>query len=306
MYKKALFVVVAAAFGASVLVAPQPTLAHVAATPAPQTTLAAQIESLLEQIEWLQTLIQERAEAENKAKPRLNVVTDDDFEIIETVYFGTDFEAIYEVDDNLNLIRRDRQTGVRISDLRLWDLFIDTIGKRETKRYIDELRIFDKSTSHIGGFVELRRSSIAPDYWILGINEDDFDSRSEPSRRSYSALFIHEFAHLIIEDDEDMLSTFADLFWSQEDYQHAADAEELTGQALDDALEDYFANNEARFVSDYATYNPDEDFAETFTYFVINDRPRSSREAWSDKVDFMYRYERLKDVRYEIRNNLDL
>ncbi len=291
---------------------PQTTLAQTPPSATTRAALLAQIEALLQQIQVLQALVNERLSEEIQikeitTKPQLNAQNEDDeFEIFETFYFGTDFEAIYEVDSDLKLIRRDLRTGVRVSDLRLWDLFVDTIGKKETKRYIDEFRVFDQSTSHIGAFVELRRSTAAPDYWILGINEDDFDSRSDPSRRSYSALFIHEFAHLIIEDEEEIMADFTDSFWSQKDLRHARATEELSGQELDDALEEYYEDNENDFVSDYATYNPDEDFAETFTYFVINNRPRNTNDLWSDKVDFMYEFDRLTDLRLEIRDNLDL
>lgn len=297
--------------GASLLATPLSTQAQTAnvVSSSQRALLLAQLDRLLEQIAYLQaqiSLLQTTQTTASEVKIITQTAKDNDFEIYETHYFGNDFEAIYEVGSRLKLIRRDITTGNRISDLRLWDLFIDTVGRKEATYYIDEFRVFDKSSSDIGAFVELRRSSVKGDYWILGVNEDDFDPSSDVSRRRYQLLFVHEFAHLFMADMDSWVEDFTDEFWTARDFRHSRGLETLSGQDLEDALEEYYDDHTDEFVTDYATFNPEEDIAETFMYFVTQNKPTSRREKQNAKVLFMYDNDYLVELRDNIRDNLDL
>ena len=59
-----------------------------------------------------------------------------------------------------------------------------------------------------------------------------------------------------------------------------------------------------RFVSEYAATNPGEDIAESFTMFVIKDRPSGNSVA-DQKVKFFYNYQELVSMRSRIRAKID-
>ena len=58
-----------------------------------------------------------------------------------------------------------------------------------------------------------------------------------------------------------------------------------------------------QFVTSYAATNPDEDFAESFTVFVLTEKPTKSTIA-DQKILFFYDYPELVEIRDFMRNNL--
>ncbi len=70
-----------------------------------------------------------------------------------------------------------------------------------------------------------------------------------------------------------------------------------------DALEDFYWKYEGLFVSDYAVTNVEEDFAETFSAFVLNPRPEGSTIA-EDKILFFYSFPELVQMRTQIAQGL--
>ncbi len=58
-----------------------------------------------------------------------------------------------------------------------------------------------------------------------------------------------------------------------------------------------------QFVSDYASTNPDEDMAESWTFFVFNEKPEADSIA-NEKILFFYQYPELIDLRDQIRERM--
>jgi hypothetical protein len=86
------------------------------------------------------------------------------------------------------------------------------------------------------------------------------------------------------------LKAYIDDFWTQEEREIAAEEEGV----------EY---SEHKFVSVYASSNPGEDIAESFTYFVLNTKPTGStiRE---QKMLFFYQYPELIKLRNLIRSRV--
>jgi hypothetical protein len=207
---------------------------------------------------------------------------------------------------DLALIRRDKNRSPRAVDVAIWDYFTDVIGDGEARKYVDELRVFNKPQSTIGAFVELRTRN-KDQFWIVGINEDDFEASDDDTEEIYAPLFVHEYAHLLtFSDHKQLIEDFADRFWTTEDDRHSRKVSDFEGNDFDNALESYYNKNKDRFVSDYATTNKDEDFAETFTEFVFEDAPQSSNTIRNQKIKFMYQNSVLLGARERIRDNLTL
>ncbi len=177
-----------------------------------------------------------------------------------------------------------------------------------------ELVVFKERRETMDAFVE----TIPPystDDWRLGINDGIFEYDAED--REVSELFIHEFAHVLsydgsksksISDDENCheyfewgcpipdsyLDDFIDKYWSDD--------------ILDDLVyygSDMWSDYEISrmFVTEYAATSPEEDFAESFSEFVVSPKPRGDNLA-EIKTNFFYQYPELVNIRTGIRSRL--
>ena len=295
-YKGALFLAVFTILAFSG--APAPVQAQIAPTPAERAQLIAHINWLLAQIQILQAQLAAQPE-----KTPYTYSSNDNYEIVDTFYYGKDFEAIYEVGRNLELIRRDTISSPRTVDEDLWDMFVGVIGKKAAREYITEFRVFNDKESSLGGFVELPAG--AKD-WIVGFNRDDFDRDANISENIYKVLMIHEYAHLVTFYMKDFVDNFEENFWTIEDKRHAKLLTKLDEEGVDRKLEEYYEAHKNDFVSDYATYSPEEDIAETFVTFILEDKPARSFKKEDAKVLSMFTNSRLLEIRSELRKNLAL
>ncbi len=81
---------------------------------------------------------------------------------------------------------------------------------------------------------------------------------------------------------------------------------------IDDCLScadtyNFFLRHYDDFVTPYASTDPAEDIAESFTFFVLRPRdPLADAEVWSRKLDFFYDYPELTAFRDQVRANLGL
>ena len=70
-------------------------------------------------------------------------------------------------------------------------------------------------------------------------------------------------------------------------------------------LDEFYFRYEDRFVTDYAATNPEEDIAETWTFFVLSQKPDGDTIA-EQKILFFYQYPELVQLREDIIENLCL
>lgn len=70
-----------------------------------------------------------------------------------------------------------------------------------------------------------------------------------------------------------------------------------------EALDDFYYKYENQFVTDYAVTTPEEDIAESWTFFVLAPKPGGDTIA-DQKVLFFYEYPELVQLREEILNSL--
>ena len=266
-----------------------PTSTH--AAPA-SDTIRSKIDALLAQIEELQALLTAATAASEASVPRRP--------LYESTIFPVEPEAAYRIRTG-QLVRIDRDLPVRAGDADIFHLFADVLGTSAVERYVDEWRIFYEESLDLGGFVEQRADT---GEWIVGINRAEFDSDDPAERASFAELFIHEYAHLLVADLPEQLDEFTDRFWRARDHAHSERVAQLSGEQRFDALLTYYDRHEDRFVSDYATLNPDEDFAESFLAFILTDRPSSGTIAEA-KVRFFYRSADWQLERARLRANLN-
>ena len=68
-------------------------------------------------------------------------------------------------------------------------------------------------------------------------------------------------------------------------------------------LDDFYYKYQDRFLTDYAATNPEEDIAESWTFFVLSPKPAGNSIA-EEKILFFYQYPELVQLRSEILSNL--
>ncbi len=155
-----------------------------------------------------------------------------------------------------------------------------------------------------------------PTTWILGVGlglgqDQDY-------------VLIHEFAHLLTlqakevppSDDAGGCTTyhtgegcalrgstmaeFVERFWPKE---MQDELEELYEDGDEDEIFAFYQERSDQFVTDYAATNPGEDLAETFTHFVIEDRPTGDTIA-DQKIQLLWADPDLVELRTQIRSAL--
>lgn len=206
--------------------------------------------------------------------------------------------------------------GVDNTYKNLFDRFFEIVPG-DYDDYFLELVIYEDREDDFDGFVE----TVTPfraDTWRLGVSESILRMPSAVSVED--DLFIHEFAHIVSYEgipgrDEpknttcheffsdlgcppanSYLTDFIDTFWSESKLDRLVSARNP---------ESIWTRRELRdnFVSDYAATNPAEDFAESFTYFVLEEEPVSDTVS-DTKINYFYSQPKMLEIRAEILNKL--
>jgi hypothetical protein len=175
-----------------------------------------------------------------------------------------------------------------------------------------------------------------PEKWLLAIDIADVDAAGSLVNPEFVHTLVHEFAHILtLENDQvppdyeaielfaegseeisdtqyycetyypgegcalgdSFINLFFQSFWQDIYDEHPQDEEDEEG------LADFYAQYEEQFVTDYAATTPAEDIAESFTYFVLHDKPEDPSIA-SQKVRFFYDFPRLVQMRQQVRREL--
>ncbi len=198
--------------------------------------------------------------------------------------------------------------------LELWRLF-QTLFPKVYSKQVAELLIVSDGRANTLAAVEPADEEGA---WRLLIDiVDAYPDGEVLDRDGVIYSLIHEFAHLVSLDlqqvewispvwqgrydcggryaaedvcanEHSYLNTFYQRFWVN------------TFPAYDlENPESRYASYPGEFVSEYAATNPEEDFAESFTAFVLTDQPTGASVS-DKKILFFYEYPELVRVRFAI------
>ncbi len=167
-----------------------------------------------------------------------------------------------------------------------------------SNEYIEEFGLYSDEQDDTLAFVadEDRNGK-----WQFGIN---VVAHKQGTAKEQAATIIHELGHIIT------LNT------SQVDPQTEGCKNYLTdeGCARKDSYLNIFVErfwksldspkyDEAQFVTEYATTNPEEDMAESFAFFVISPA-KSAVSVRDQKVSFYEQFSELRDIRSSMRSSL--
>jgi len=302
MLKNTLFSLIVCAM----LLSPLTVFAQFASEEEYRAYLFALIEMLQQQILLLQQDLSEPAEDDH-------LVVNTDIGDFESFLIGdtSDIKAWYQ------LAEPGSTAGIADKEhRRYFSRFFDIVPDEYDHFFVD-LLVFEDRGQIFDGFVE----TVPPyraDTWRLGVNDSIFNV--PPSSNVVAELFVHEFAHIISYEGlagttepqnatcheyfselgcppaNSYLLDFIDEFWTEADMDAAAESNDP----------DWLWTNRERqenFVSNYAATDPAEDFAESFTVFVIDGRADGDDLA-DEKVNYFFKFEKMEELRELIRDEL--
>lgn len=211
---------------------------------------------------------------------------------------------------------------------KYWQIYYDIFPQDIIDKYIVSFALISDGPDGDLATVFLKNEKLNKD-WVISIDPIDNDLTNYDSQYidSYLETFVHEFAHIISlnydqvnpqentnykgyvnEEGYARKNSYIDLFfnsfwngkiWHDWDtaYNYASDEERSL------AIEELYHNNINNFVTEYAAENPEEDFAESFMYFILKDKPLGyiTKE---QKILFFYQFPEFIQYRNHIRKQI--
>lgn len=200
---------------------------------------------------------------------------------------------------------------------RLWKTVTDIIPL-EQRKDIDTFTLFtdgeDETTGSVG-------EGATDDTWSIELDVLDSENIA-----TLSTTLVHEFGHLITlgasqikyyadtcnfymaSDGCSKEDSYVNKFYSQFWWNRADEWEELAkpdedGVVDEDGAYSFYENHPDEFVSDYAATHPEEDIAESWTYFIYSDVPNGETVA-DQKIRFFYMFPDLVEMRRKMQIGL--
>jgi hypothetical protein len=174
-------------------------------------------------------------------------------------------------------------------------------------KYIDTFQVFDNAGDDTLAFVD---DEDGDGKWRIGVNLAGYRSATEKER---NLTVVHELGHIVTlnidhinpvnnncktyNTDEgcslagSYLNQFVKNFWSQSDIAKSK-------------KEDASLYSKNKFITEYASTNPEEDMAESFAYFVLSSKPTDLSSIKNKKLNFFYSFADLVKIRDDMRSGL--
>lgn len=237
--------------------------------------------------------------------------------------------TLYRVADNEIIKVKDYPVAGNLKSLQsatlkhqdMWSFFKKMIPENE-RRFISEFEVFYGGNELAGYVAPIDVNDLSS--WKMGLaidlaeNLDKVDLQDE-----FTYTCIHEFGHILTLND-----TQVDAAVGEQSCDHYFTGEGCSGDdsyinrifelgwediiaefnriETDAEAEDFYQKYADRFVTPYASSNPGEDVAEVFTIFVTQDNPPTGNTIADQKVQAMYSFPELVQLRNKIRTQPQL
>lgn len=190
--------------------------------------------------------------------------------------------------------------------------------------YISNLNIFSDGWQDILAYV------VQNDYderWTISVDLIDSIDKDGEFSKEFTDTLIHEFMHIITLNSKQLadknylfaetytntetsfkkgsyMNLFYQKFWKN--HKNEIEVQNRENFPEDEKVlrtYEFYEQYSDEFVSEYAATNPEEDIAETFMFFVLNDKPDGD-EIRDQKINFLYEFPELVKIRDGIRANM--
>jgi hypothetical protein len=249
---------------------------------------------------------------------------DEDEKHTHTTYESNGEEVVYEIDgENIKLVSNNNLNLGSFKDhFSMWNLYTTLIPNYQ--EHTTHYHVFSDGRDETLAYVSQNENDL--EKWYIAIDiVDVYDSNGEYINKEETiATLIHEYAHILtLNSDQvdvyivenDCLTHFTgegcakeSSYWNEFRLEFWSDeliSESDRIQEDYDALYDFYQERENEFITEYAATNLGEDIAESFSAFVLLNKPKSKSLA-DQKVSFFYEYDELVILRSEIRENIKL
>lgn len=120
----------------------------------------------------------------------------------------------------------------------------------------------------------------------------------------------HKGSTLVLQEGTTTEESYANLFYKRFWSHLHEEVKELEKnyddtKYVDQISYDIFNSSPDSFINQYCATHPIEDLAETFAYFVLNEKPLGDSIKY-EKVRFFYEFSQLKSLRSQFRKNIDI
>ena len=237
----------------------------------------------------------------------------------------------------------DNQPASQTNQVRhqeIWDFLRRILPTTLLNSDVSEYHIFTDGVDEVLAYVSPLEGDA--NHWLIGIDIVDVGTSGQVNTGDFVHTTIHEFAHILtLENDQvppdtslsreaiaageesdvaracttfytgegcalsnSYINQFFTKFWADLYYNEFQDVEWAeTDEEYEEKLIEFYESYSDQFVTEYAATNPGEDIAESFTYFVLQEKPAGNSIA-DQKVRFFYDYPTLVAMRTHIRGEL--
>ncbi len=233
--------------------------------------------------------------------------------------YGTELtKALYAIDDQFELLSQPIVNGGPVVATGrfdtealqlLWQL-VRSVIQSEDLQYFDYFLISsDGAYENAASVTTSPHDDGSGERWLIQMDDADLDYE-------VVATLVHEYGHYLtlnneqvryedgfaperycepglIANDNAILTDFYQRFWKDYIVTDVNQTSDL-----------FYLRNQSDFVTWYAATGASEDIAESFSYFVLNDKPTGNSIA-DQKLRFFYDYPELVQLRQTIRQSLD-
>jgi hypothetical protein len=183
----------------------------------------------------------------------------------------------------------------------MWNLFYDVLDAYRTE-ILDDKEIIYTTIHEYGHIVTSDTDQIDVDSELINsFTDENFDELFQiKSELCYPNILVSDGCA----KSTSYVNLFYQKFWidiiSQwDEIQYIEDDEEFYEQS-----DIFYEKYENRFLTVYASTNIDEDIAESWTAFVLRDKPIDAVDMSEQKILFFHDFPELIDLREHIRNEL--
>lgn len=208
-------------------------------------------------------------------------------------------------------------------DLAIWTMFLAVAGEDTAYKNIAAYATFRLGKDPVLAYVGLYQKKDPA--WYLVVNANNASLSNPQWKKDMAITLIHEYAHVLslgkqqvdhgrgemkckktdtvyiegygCSKKKSYIQAFGKQFWTADDVEDAYESYEAGNSA-------FYKRNETEFVTRYAAKDIVEDFAESFTDFILRQKPTGTSVA-DQKVLFFYRYPELVKMRTEMRDRID-
>ncbi|MEY3784186.1 MAG: hypothetical protein RLZZ230_508 [Candidatus Parcubacteria bacterium] len=236
----------------------------------------------------------------------------------------------YLVRNNRLYVNYSNARVVKDDSYKIWNIYADILGDEWVAENIRQYNTYRDPDGSLYGFVRHIEDKSPEWGFAVDISRADFENKTWV--RDMIIVMLHETAHIATLNDKQVmrnvkyakycldksgfftgtmcakkdsyLKSYGKAFWSNKEFISSYNKlQQLDGAEYTEKKREYYNNHQVDFVTAYALKSPEEDIAESFVNFILDDKP-TGKTLKEQKIKFFYKYPELVGRRLEIRDRI--